>query len=258
MKRATKNKEKCEEDFLAFSNWEQIRHEGQLIQANLFRLKKGMKEAVITDWESGADVVIPLDPTKEPRLEYEARFRRSKKFRLGLGHIDRRREMADRELSKLQALQQQLDTAVVHDDSLSEQIVPPEPLSKEERLVKKRLPYHEFLTSTGLSLWVGKSSKDNDALTFKFAKGSDWWLHVRDYPGSHVVLRVKKGEKPDSTSLEEAKLAALNYSKAKGKGEAAICITQCKYVTPMGKGNPGKVQISKHKVEFIHSSSTKR
>lgn len=251
--RALKRKFKCEEDFVTFSQWEKIQHEGRLIQANLFQLKKGMTEAVIHDWESDAEVKIALNPQLEPKEIAEALFHKSKKYRRGLTHIDRRMQAVEKEIASLQELQKQLSAVTTSEDLLqfNAQMGPSEATKKEEREARKKLPYHEFMTAAGLPLWVGKSAKDNDTLTFHYAKGSDWWLHVSDFSGSHVILRVPKGQEPDDASLKEAMQAALTYSKAKSRGEADICITQCKYVSRIGKGNPGKVQISKHKVVFF-------
>jgi predicted ribosome quality control (RQC) complex YloA/Tae2 family protein len=117
----------------------------------------------------------------------------------------------------------------------------------KDREEQKKLPYYEFTTSGGLKVWVGKNAKANDQLTFRYAKGSDYWLHVADFPGSHIVLRVGKNQEPDPESIQDALQLAIGYSKAKDQGAAEVCVTQCKYVSRLGKNAPGKVQISKHK-----------
>lgn len=96
----------------------------------------------------------------------------------------------------------------------------------------------------------GKSAKDNDKLTFACANGSDYWLHARDVPGSHVVLHLGKQREPDEESLKDATQAALFFSKAKDNQEGEVCITQCKYVARFGKNQPGKVQISQHRIAY--------
>ncbi len=112
------------------------------------------------------------------------------------------------------------------------------------------LPYRELITEAGLQIWVGKSDKDNDKLTFSHAHGSDYWLHARDVPGSHVILRLGKVKEPDDESLKDAIQAALFYSKAKDRKEGEVCVTQCKFVSRFGQNQPGKVQISHHRVAY--------
>ena len=94
---------------------------------------------------------------------------------------------------------------------------------------------------------MGKSAKDNDQLTFRYANGSDYWLHARNVPGSHVILRVVKGKEPDAESIKDAMQLALAYSRSPEEGE--ICLTQCKYVARQGR-EAGKVHVSKHKVAY--------
>ena len=113
------------------------------------------------------------------------------------------------------------------------------------------MPYREFVTASGLKIWVGKSAKDNDKLTFACANGLDYWLHAHDVPGSHVVVHLGRHQAPDDESLKDAIQAALFFSKAKDNKEGEVCITQCKYVSRMGKNQPGKVQISHHRVVYV-------
>lgn len=94
----------------------------------------------------------------------------------------------------------------------------------------------------------GKKRRKNEQLTFSHAKGSDWWLHVRDYPGSHVVLHLHKREEPDPEAIEDAMQVALAYSKAKHQGKVEIVLTRCKHVSRLKKGRKGQVQLSNYQV----------
>lgn len=113
---------------------------------------------------------------------------------------------------------------------------------------KKELPFREYISETGFKILVGKSSKSNDILTFQYAKGNDLWLHVKDYPGSHVVIMRPKGKEVDQATIEKAVSLACYYSKAKNAAHAEVCLTEKKYVSRLGKKGDGKVQISKQKI----------
>lgn len=235
---------------LACEQWEVVQHEATLLQANLFRLKKGMSQISVSDWaQEGHEKTISIDPLLEPAEQVNRLFKQSKKLRKGLDYALQLEAKAQQQLPKLQKLAETFEKV-----STWEQLKPFQkdyPLlsiaqQKKERLPS--LPYYEYFSAAGLPIWVGKSAKDNEKLTFTFAKGSDWWFHVSGCPGSHVVLRIKSNQDPDEESIKDAIQLAIFYSKAKNRGEAEVCITQCKYVSRFGKGQPGKVQISKHKI----------
>ena len=222
--------------------WQEVQQEGLLLQANMYRLKKGMEQISVTDWESGEEKVIELDPRFEPKVEVERRFRQAKRLKSGLEYAEN--DLIRLELEVQKWKEKQLAVEQVHSYEELEQFLP----AKEIKPVAG-LPYREYFSQSGYQIWVGKSGSKNEELTFKHAKGLDWWFHIADYPGSHVVLKTTKGEEPDIEAIQDACQLALRYSKAKELSEADVCYTLCKFVSRMGrKGKAGKVQISKHKL----------
>ena len=69
----------------------------------------------------------------------------------------------------------------------------------------------------GFTVLLGKGARDNDALTLRVAEPPDFWLHVADYSGSHVVVRNPDNlpALPAEVLTRVAELAAW-YSKARG------------------------------------------
>ncbi|HEX9108922.1 MAG TPA: NFACT RNA binding domain-containing protein [Longimicrobiales bacterium] len=90
----------------------------------------------------------------------------------------------------------------------------------------KGKPYRE-VELDGWTVLVGKRAGDNDVLTFRVAEPRDFWLHVADYSGSHVVIRnPDELEAPPREVLERAAQLAAFYSKAqnaRGKVEVHVC-----------------------------------
>lgn len=253
LKRAQKNVEKASADLKRCLDWERVQHEAQLLQTVRHNMKKGMKEIVVQDWANeNRECRIQLDPKKTPQDEVTKRFTISKKLRAGIPHQKRMLEKAEKECQVYSKLHEQ---AVQADSWQSlEELRKHLPTKKVASNTKEApLPYREFLTAAGLKIWVGKSAANNETLTFSLAHGSDWWLHVRDFPGSHVVLRVGKQQEPDRESIQDAIQLALEYSKA--KGDADVCITQRKFVARFGKSKKGQVHLSKHQV--VHASQDK-
>lgn len=251
LKQARRQLEKAKKNLEGCENWKQMHHEAELLQSQLYLLRKGMSRAEVPDWTNDNKIItIPLDPLTEPKIEAEKRFNRSKKLRAGIPHWTQLTLKAEKELRSYEERLNRIESCTTIDElKLLSQPSSGKKNKSSESAVS--LPYREFTSSHGVPIWVGKNAKSNDLMTFKHAKGSDWWLHVNDYAGSHVILRTNKGERPDEQSLQEAMLLALIYSKAKDLGEADICITQCKYVVKAGKQAAGKVNISKHTVRRV-------
>jgi predicted ribosome quality control (RQC) complex YloA/Tae2 family protein len=244
----TQNLKECE-------LWKSKMHEATLLQANQFRLKKGIKEICVSDWEQDMkEVQIVLNPLLLPHEEIAKRFRVSKKLKAGLKNAHFRLEKAQQEEHSLSVLKERLNilttlqelSSFVKEIPFLQRPIP----SKKSDEVNKNITklYREFMTEAGLAILVGKSARDNDQLTFMIAHGNDWWFHAHDYSGSHVVLRCSKHADPDSESIQDAIQLALFYSKAKDKGEGDVCVTQKKFVSRMKNYKSGQVVISKHKL----------
>lgn len=95
-------------------------------------------------------------------------------------------------------------------------------------------------SSDGMTLLIGKNSRQNEVVTFHEASANDTWLHARGVPGAHVI--VKSGGRPvsDDTLREAAALAAY-YSQAREAGSVPVDYTQQRYVRHMKGGGPGMV-----------------
>lgn len=250
LKRAARRVDRCKSELEACLSWNSVQHEALLLQSHFFMLKKGLRHIDIPDWEDNQKPrSIALDPNLTPAEEVKARFKRVRKLREGLPHwqaqlkeAEARLESARSKLSELEAIESEVTLKEFNKALGCEKSV--------QKIIKKpqvkALPYREFLTAAGLQIWVGKSAKDNETLTFHLARGSDWWLHVKDFSGSHVILRTKNRQEPDQESFQDAIQLALYYSQARKRGEAEVCLTQCKYVSRIG-GRLGAVQIAKQR-----------
>lgn len=236
--------------------WPKVHHEALLLQANLFRISKGMESIEVEDWEQeGKKRILTLDPILKPQDQVANRFRQSKKKRLGEVHAERQLKLAKEKnlllLERMQILQniesiEQLEAFCQQHGLLT-------PKKNEQAKAKKASPakpYSTYTSTGGLEIWVGKNARANDKMTFKCTKGSDWWFHARDYAGSHVVLRCAKNSEPDDESIKEAAELALRYSKGSSEGKGEVSMTQVKRLSRIA-AHPGQVLLSKHKILHI-------
>lgn len=110
-----------------------------------------------------------------------------------------------------------------------------------------RLPYHIYKSIEDIEIRVGRTASDNDELSCnsKYRSGSNWWLHVANSPGSHVVIRSEEDNiltKYRQTVLDAALLAAVN-SKAKEGGKVQVHLTRCRDVIKPKDVKPGMVNL---------------
>src|SRR2546425_3695543 len=104
-----------------------------------------------------------------------------------------------------------------------------------------------YISTDGFEILVGRTSKDNDHLTFKVAKAYDLWLHAADYGGSHVVVRNSTRKPiPHRTLIEAAQLAA-HFSQAKKNPKADVHYTERKFVSKIKGAKPGLVRLQRFK-----------
>jgi hypothetical protein len=99
-----------------------------------------------------------------------------------------------------------------------------------------------YLTSSGLSLLVGRGARENHHLTFHVARPEDVWLHARDVPGAHVILRDQDGRAGAEDFKEAAEVAAF-FSGARAAAQVDVHVTRRKHLRP-ARGGRGRVFIA--------------
>lgn len=115
---------------------------------------------------------------------------------------------------------------------------------------KPQLPGVRFVDPRGFEVLVGRSAKENDAITFGVAKSRDLWLHVQGYQGAHVVVRSQNRELPFDTVLFAARLAA-GFSRAKDSDNVAVDYTERKNVWRVKGAPAGSVNVAHQKTVYV-------
>ena len=124
---------------------------------------------------------------------------------------------------------------------------------KKKRQDKPSAPF-QFMTEDGKSILVGKNNYQNDRLTFRTAAPDDLWLHAKDIPGSHVILRLS-GEEPSEESLHHAALLAAHFSKAQDSSNVPVDYTYRRYVKKPSGSRPGFVIFTHQKTLYVTPSA---
>ena len=125
--------------------------------------------------------------------------------------------------------------------------------TKKKRQDKPSAPFR-FVTEDGKSILVGKNNYQNDRLTFRTAAPDDLWLHAKDIPGSHVILRLS-GEEPSEESLHHAAILAAHFSKAQDSSNVPVDYTYRRYVKKPSGSRPGFVIFTHQKTLYVTPSA---
>ena len=102
-------------------------------------------------------------------------------------------------------------------------------------------------TSGPFTIYVGRTAKENDQLLRRHVRGSDWWLHTRDYAGGYVFIKVEKGKSVPLDTLLDAGNLAVHFSKGKNSQKADVYYTQVKYLRRAKDGPLGLVLPTQEK-----------
>ena len=194
------------------------------------------------------DLIVPLDPKHSPVEQAERMFDRAAKLERAARIIPRRRASLEADRAYLQQLESDLSLAqdqpeiVAVREALREAGYLRQRRDRREKVQRDRSQPLRYLSPEGFPILVGRNSRQNEIVTFTEAGRDDLWLHVRDGPGAHVVIRCGGQTVPAPTRTTAAQLAAW-FSRQRGNTGVAVVITPRHFVTRMPGGRPGLVHF---------------
>ncbi|MFE5427985.1 MULTISPECIES: NFACT RNA binding domain-containing protein [Bacillaceae] len=235
---------------------EQYQLFGELLTANLYQMKKGMKEIEVVNYydEEQSMVTIPLDPLKNPSDNAQKYFSRYQKSKNAVGVVQEQIEKTKLELAYFEALHQQLQSASPRDIEEIREELQEEGYIRQKKKKGMKKPANAkpqletYYATDGDLIFVGKNNKQNDYLTNKFARRDEIWLHTKDIPGSHVVIR---NESPSEKTIKEAAVLAAFFSKAQQSSSVPVDFTQVRHVKKPNGSKPGFVIYDQQQTVYI-------
>ena len=240
------------------------RARAELLLPHQGRIPRGAREARVPDWTDvdgegrPAYVVLALDASLSAAENATRWLKRAKRYGAATGRIAARRAEVAASLAGAEATMARA-AAARDGDALALVEGETAPLHEQRRsapAAKTRLPYRTFRSSSGAPILVGRSARDNDALTLRVVRGNDVWMHARGVQGAHVVL-PGAGEAPDSRALSDAALLAVHFSSARGEDAAEVAWTRKKHVRKVKGAPPGAVLISQEKTLLVRADSAR-
>ncbi|MDM5189581.1 NFACT RNA binding domain-containing protein [Bacillus sp. DX4.1] len=228
---------------------------GELLTANMYALKKGDKEIEVINYydENSRTVKITLDPLRTPSQNTQRYFQKYQKAKNSVAIVTEQIEKTNEEILYFDSLLQQMEAASSKDiaeirEELAEEGYVRNRKSKNAKKKPTKPVLDKYIASDGTEILVGKNNKQNDYLTTKFARRDEIWLHTKDIPGSHVVIRSL--EPSEETLLEAAKLAAY-YSKAKESSSVPVDFTKIRHVKKPSGAKLGFVTYDNQQTLYV-------
>ncbi|MED1202135.1 NFACT family protein [Heyndrickxia acidicola] len=247
--------EKLKETLMDANNADRFQLYGELLTANMHMAKRGMEKIEVQNYydDQGGMVMIELDPRKSPSENAQAYFSRYQKAKTAIVIVQEQIEKARGEILYFENLLQQLDSASPKDieeirQELAEEGYLRMKHKRGQKQKQQKISLEKYISSDGTEILVGKNNKQNDYLTNKVANRDEIWLHTKDIPGSHVVIRSKD---PSQETLAEAANLAAYFSKSKNSSSVPVDYTRARYVKKPNGAKPGFVIYENQQTLFV-------
>lgn len=228
---------------------------GEILTTYLGKLTAGMTEITLPNfYDDNKPLKIKLDPELSPSRNAQKYFTKYDKLKTSVDYVKEQLKLTNDEINYLVNIESQIDLASPADIQeirleLQQQgyIKQKRQKSKKRRKVRVSKP-EEFHTSNGTTVLVGKNNLQNDRLSFKIANKNDIWLHVKDIPGSHVIIRDSD---PDEQTLLEAAQLAAYFSKGRNSDNVPVDYLPAKRLHKPNGAKPGFVIFTGQKTLYV-------
>lgn len=245
------------EELKACENRENLRIYGELLKANLYNIKNGASFAEVQNYydENLELIRIPLDVALTPAKNAEKYFKDYKKTYTAeqtlteLTKNDRQELLYfDSVLDSISRCSSLLELSEIKNELANAGYIKRIQTTKKSKT--EQFSIKEFTSAEGYRILVGKNNTQNDYITTKLSSKADLWFHVKNIPGSHVVVFCGGADVSDETILYAATLAAKN-SKAANSAQVPVDYTEIKNVKKPSGAKPGMVIYTTNKTVFV-------
>lgn len=228
---------------------------GDLVNANIYQLEKGMTKCVLDDFYTGEKREIKLDARLTPSQNAQKYYTEYRKLDTAEKKLTSLIESGTAELVYLDSVLDSLARAETERElsEIRRELVEQGYIRGENRKTPERGKLSEpmrFTSSDGFEILVGKNNRQNDILTLKTAKATDIWLHTKDIAGSHVIIRANGQTVPERTILEAAQIAAY-HSKGRSGSGVPVDYVPVKFVKKPAGAKPGMVIFTNNRTLYV-------
>ena len=247
-----------EKELEATYDRERLRQLGDIVTANIHKIKKGQTVVRCEDFydEDMKQIDIPISPILSPQQNAAKFYKDYTKLKNAEKELTKQIELGEAELVYLKSVLEELDRAQT--EAELEEIrrelqeggyIKADPGKK--RMKQGKLPPMRFESTDGYPIYVGRNNRQNDELTFKLARKDDIWCHASKVHGSHVIISCGGTTPPDDTITQACQLAAY-YAEHKGGQNLPVDVTPVKQVKKTPSGKPGMVIYHTYRTVIVN------
>ncbi len=227
-----------------------------LINANLHVIPKGAASVELMNYydEHCAMLTVPLDPALPAARNAQKYYKEYRKAKTAEEILQQQIALGESELRYLESVSDALSRAADSRDleELRRELEQSGYLraKKEKRRAAAPTRPLTFRSDDGFTILVGRNNVQNDQLTTRTAKGSDWWFHTKNIPGSHTVI-LTEGVEPPETTLRQAAILAATHSKAASSAQVPVDYTRIRHVKKPSGAKPGMVIYENNRTVYV-------
>lgn len=243
---------KLEESLTNSEDEAEYRVKAELLTAFAYQIDKGMQRIVLDNYyDDNRPIAIELNPALDAIGNAQRYYKQAAKRKRAARSVVEQLESTNMDLTYLENVQESLrDAALENLEQIRRELISEQFMSDSSKSKKKRSGSPQkksraesspeaFISSDNLLILVGRNNLQNDRLTFRQSAGDDIWLHVKDQPGSHVVIRRGHRNEVPQTTLEEAAILAAYYSRGRDSANVPVDITEIRHVWKPNGSRPG-------------------
>ena len=242
------------DDLERIDDAEEFRRRGELLQSAYGEVDPGAESVTVPDFyrDGMPETEIPLDPSKSLQENIDDYFHEYRRLTAARDKVEERlldtMELRDKIRRAVETVEQteEFDQLSQLKSQFEQKRLLPRDDARGRKGAKRDRPlppYREFEATSGSKILVGRNASANDELTTSVARGRDIWLHARNFPGSHVVLRMRKDDELHSEDLVDAATLAAQFSGGREDTVVEVTYTEAKHVRKPKGSPPGSVTI---------------
>ena len=261
LSKALLKKKKLSEDLLAAENSDKYRLYGELLTANLHLIKPGDRKVTVTNYYDGSEITIPLDEKISASANSQRYFKKYSKARTAIHEKQAQLEDNEKDIQYLESVIQNIEAAdnVPLLDSIRDELEQTGYVRRRQKAAQRKKKGAgpeplKYTLSDGTQVLVGRNNIETDWLTMKFASKTDVWMHTKDIPGSHVIVRLDDGRNvndlPAKLIYEAASIAAY-HSKAGSGDNVPVDYVPVRYVKKPNGSKPGMVIFTHNQTVYV-------
>ena len=247
-----------EKELEATYDRERLRQLGDILTANIGRIKKGQTIAQCEDFynEEMPIIDIPISPLLSPQQNAAKFYKDYTRMKNAEKELTHQIALGSEELSYLESVQEELNRAGTDAelDEIRQELQAGGYVRQDgskARMKQKKLSPMRFESTDGYPIYVGRNNRQNDELTFRLARKDDIWFHASKVHGSHVIISCGGKTPPDNTLTQAAQLAAY-YAETTGGQNIPVDMTTVKQVKKIPSGKPGMVIYHTYKTVIVN------